>query len=117
MKKFFGFGSTPPPPLSKAPLAGNPTPAQATEPSLVGRWKDADGSSDGSESTEFHADGTVTERITGGETIRGRYSMGGQKLTLNLEGVAAPLSFTVAIKDGTLEMTDPDGQKASYRRL
>ena len=43
--------------------------------------------------------------------------MGGQKLTINLEGVAAPLSFTVAIKEETLEMTDQDGQKASYRRL
>jgi len=83
----------------------------------VGRWKDADGSSDGSESTEFHADGTVTERLTGGETIRGRYSIGGQKLTINLEGVPTPLSFTVAIKGETLEMTDQDGQKASYRRL
>ncbi len=83
----------------------------------MGRWKDADGSGDGSESTEFHANGTVTERLSGGETIRGRYSLGGQKLTINLEGVAAPLSFAVAIKEETLEMTDTNGQKASYRRL
>jgi hypothetical protein len=83
---------------------------------IVGRWKSASGAGDGSESTEFHADGTVTERVAGGEVIRGRYSLGGNRLTINLDGVPEALAFTIAVKTDTLEMTDGEGERATYRR-
>lgn len=65
--------------------------------------------------TEFHADGTVTEK-TGGETIRGRYSLKDKQLKINLVGVPDELSFPVAIAADTLEMTDADGVVTLYRR-
>lgn len=134
MKKFFGFGpSTPPPPPPSKPPAPpaarpgpaakpdaakselpkpQPAPAAPPAPSIVGRWKDP-GSGD---ITEFHADGTVTEIVAGGEPIRGRYSLAGDRLKLNLEGVPDELSFPVTIKADTLEMVDPDGHMTRYQR-
>jgi uncharacterized protein (DUF2147 family) len=100
MKKFFGFGSNTPPPA-------------ATSDSIVGQWKEPNGN----DVTEFHADGTVIERPTSGEAIRGRYSLEGTKLTVRLEGLAEELSFAAAIKNNTLEMKDPDGQVTRYCRV
>ncbi len=131
MKKFFGFGSStpPPPPVpSKPPAApAKPAPARgkaaapaaadersATEPpSIVGRWQEP-GTSD---TTEFHSDGTVTEKTGADETIRGRYSLRDKHLKLNLEGVADELSFPVAIGSQTLEMTDSEGKVTLYQRI
>ncbi len=132
MKNFFGFGSStppPPPPPLKPPApparAATPAPvkpaapakeaeAAAPEaPSIVGRWKEP-GSSD---TTEFHADGSVTEKTGTGETIRGRYSLSGKVLKINLDGVSDELSFPVAVGAKTLEMTDADGEIAHYERL
>jgi hypothetical protein len=132
MKKFFGFGSsTPPPPLtppSKPPApplkpspaaARTPAPASAPSkpaapepPSIVGRWKE----SNGSDITQFVADGTVTETPASGETIRGRYSLEGGTLKLNLEGVEE-LSFPVKLGAETLEMTDTEGSVTKYKRI
>lgn len=131
MKKFFGFGSStpppPPPPLkppapppakaaasapAKAPAAA-PKPAASDAPSIVGRWKEADGS----DTTEFHSDGSVTEKTGSGETIRGRYSLQDKHLKLNLEGLPDELSFPVAIGADTLKMTDGEGQVTLYRRI
>ena len=134
MKKFFGFGaSTPPPPPPPAkppsPPTGKPVAAAKAEapakpdqpkeqaaspsaPSIVGRWKDpASG-----DITEFHADGTVTENVAGGEPIRGRYSVAAGKLKLNLDGVSDELSFPVTIKADTLDMIDPQGHMTRYQR-
>ncbi len=135
MKKFFGFGSStppPPPPPSKPPApppkpapAAAPAPAKATTttpadkaaapqtPSIIGRWKEP-GSSD---TTEFHADGTVTERTGSGETIRGRYSLRDKHLKLNLDVVPDELSFPVAVGAETLEMTDTEGKITLYERI
>jgi hypothetical protein len=134
MKKFFGFGSsTPPPPSppSKPPTpppkpatspapAKSPAPAEASKPtagssapSIVGRWREP-GSSD---TTEFHADGSVTEKTGSGETIRGRYSVRDKHLKIDLDGVADQLSFPVAIAADKLEMTDPDGKITHYQRI
>ena len=133
MKKFFGFGSstpqppsppikpptppakaaTPPaPPKSPAPVETS-KPAATPAPSIVGRWREP-GSSD---STEFHADGSVTEKTGSGETIRGRYSVRDKHLKIDLEGVADQLSFPVAIAADKLEMTDPDGKITHYERI
>ena len=134
MKKFFGFGaSTPPPPppptkppnppTAKAPPASKAeTPAKsepakpqappAAAPSIVGRWKDPKTA----DITEFHADGAVTENVSGGEPIRGRYTLDGGKLKINLDGLANELSFPVTIKADTLEMIDPDGHMTRYQR-
>lgn len=132
MKKFFGFGSsTPPPPAppakpptlapKPAPAAAFPKPATSTAasvtapaPSLVGRWKDSAG---GQDTTEFHADGSVTEKGASGETIRGRYVFAGGKLKINLEGVLDELSFTGSVGAETLELADKDGQITLYRRI
>jgi hypothetical protein len=92
-----------------------PAPAAVT-PSLVGRWRSVSGSGDGSESTEFHADGTVTERVSGGEAIRGRYLFAGDRLSITLDGMDDPLAFSVAIQQDSLEMTDADGDRSVYRR-
>ncbi|MEP6957055.1 MAG: DUF5640 domain-containing protein [Chthoniobacterales bacterium] len=138
MKKFFGFGSsTPPPPappskppsppaMSPAPAAAKtaatapapaaPSPAAPPAPPIVGRWRDASGTGDGSESTEFNADGSVTERLAGGDTIRGRYLLSGDNLTINLEGMEEALDFTAMVRQDTLEMTDAGGQRSTYRR-
>ncbi len=140
MKKFFGFGSStppPPPPPSKppAPPATKPAPVQKSEAPaplppaapapaastatpapaalIVGRWKDPNSG----DVTEFHADGAVTENVAGGEPIRGRYSLTGSKLTINLTGVPDELSFPVAIKTDTLEMTDPEGHVTRYEKV
>jgi hypothetical protein len=142
MKKFFGFGSStppPPPPPAKpptppaakpgpapkpdaskpeppkpqpAPAAPAPSPAPTPAPSIVGRWKDP---STG-DITEFHVDGSVTENVSGGDAIRGRYSLAGDKLKLNLEGVPDELSFPVTIKADTLDMVDGDGHMTRYQR-
>ena len=136
MKKFFGFGSStppPPPPPAKppSPPAAKPGPAPkpdatkpeppktqpapaapAPAPSIVGRWKDPNSG----DITEFHADGSVTENVSGGEPIRGRYSITGGNLKLNLNGVPDELSFPVTIKADTLDMVDADGQLTRYQR-
>ena len=139
MKKFFGFGSStppPPPPPSKPPTPPaakpgpapkpdaaaapskaeppkiQPAPAAAPAPSIIGRWKDPNSG----DITEFHADGTVTENVSGSEPIRGRYSLAGDKLKLNLDGVADELSFPVTIKAETLDMIDTEGHMTRYQR-
>ena len=137
MKKFFGFGpSTPPPPPPSrppAPPAAKPGPApkpDATKPeppkpqpapaapppppapSIVGRWKDPNSG----DITEFHVDGSVTENVSGGEPIRGRYTHAGDKLKLNLSGVPDELTFPVTIKAETLDMVDPEGTMTRYLR-
>ena len=106
--KFFSKGSSTPPP----PPAPAVKPAVST-PSIVGRWKDPKES----DTTEFHADGRVTEKPASGEIIRGRYTMEGTKLKIRLDGVPNELSFTAAIKDNKLEMTGPDGQMSRYDRV
>ena len=128
MKKFFGFGSStppPPPPPSKAPLTPTPpvapakTPAASSPPaggggtaSIVGKWKEPGGS----DTTEFHADGTVTERAAAGETIRGRYSVDGGKLKINLDGVPNEILLTATVTGNALETRDSDGQVTRYAR-
>ena len=122
MKKFFGFGSsTPPPPPAPPskppapPLKPAPMPAKppAPEPpSIVGRWKEPDGK----DITEFRADGTVTETPSAGEMIRGRYSLDGTTLKLNLDGVDE-LTFPVKLGADALEMTDPEGTVTRYERI
>ncbi|CAA9257002.1 MAG: hypothetical protein AVDCRST_MAG42-2526 [uncultured Chthoniobacterales bacterium] len=140
MKKFFGFGSStppPPPPPSKppSPPVAKPAPAAkvdapaapakpeppktqpapaatAPAPSIVGRWKDPNSG----DITEFHADGAVTENVSGSEPIRGRYSLTDGKLKLNLDGVPDELSFPVTVKADTLDMIDPDGHMTRYQR-
>jgi hypothetical protein len=123
--KFFGFGSStpPPPPPPNKPPASPPKPANAPTaspakpahaptpskpaapeaPSIVGRWKDPDGS--------------VTEKTGAGETIRGRYSLRDKQLNVKLDGMTDELSFPVAIGPDTLEMTDADGKVTLYRRI
>ena len=93
-------------------------PAPAAPParpaaSIVGRWKDPNSN----DTTEFHADGSVTEKTGSGETIRGRYSLQDKQLKINLEGVPDELSFPVAIGPDKLEMTDPDGKITHYQRI
>lgn len=128
MKNFFGFGSStppPPPPPSKPPSppvkpASVPTEKTApaasgsrSTPSLVGRWREPESS----DTTEFHADGTVTERTGAGETIRGRYSLRDQHLQLRLDGVAEDLSFPISIGTDMLEMADAEGKITYYERI
>ena len=79
----------------------------------MGRWKEPTGG----DTTEFHADGTVTEKPATGENIRGRYSLDGSKLKIKLDGVPDELSFSAVIKGDRLEMTGPDGQSTPYERL
>ncbi|HEX8280653.1 MAG TPA: hypothetical protein VF551_04700 [Chthoniobacterales bacterium] len=90
-----------------------PAPAPAPAPSIVGRWKEP-GSAD---TTEFRADGTLIETSGNGESIRGRYSLDGSKLKINLEGVPDELSFAASVKTDELETTDPDGQVTRFRRV
>jgi len=87
------------------------TPPSAAGASIVGRWKEPSGG----DTTEFHADGSITER-SGGETIRGKYVFTGGKLQINLEGRSEPLLFAAAITNDLLEMTDADGQSTKYQR-
>jgi hypothetical protein len=82
-------------------------------PSIVGRWKEPKGS----DTTEFHADGRVTEKPAGAADILGRYLFDGAKLEIRLEGVAEELVFSVALKGNSLEMTGPDGEKTRYERV
>ena len=127
MKKFFGFGSsTPPPPpppahppappAAKSP-ASKPAPtakeSSPTASGIVGQWKEPNGS----DTTEFRADGTVVENLGSGEPIRGRYSLEGAKLKITLDGVPEEISFAASIKNDTLEMKDPDGLVTQYRRV
>ena len=78
----------------------------------MGRWKDPNSG----DITEFHADGAVTENVSGSEPIRGRYTLTGGKLKLNLDGVADELSFPVTVKSDTLDMIDADGHLTRYQR-
>ncbi len=111
MIKFFGLRSNKPaspPPASKS----SPVAETAKPPSLVGRWKEPNAD----DITEFRDDGTVIERPASGEPIRGRYSLDGPKLKVKLDGAPDDLSFSISIKQDTLEMTYPDGQVTVYRR-
>ena len=130
--KIFGFGSStppPPPPPSRPPAppakpAAAPAPAPAKTPpaasapaepaaaSIVGRWKEPNGT----DTTEFHADGTVTERPASGENIRGRYSFEGGKLRIKLQGVDEEIVFTAAVSTNALETSDPGGNVTHYVR-
>lgn len=131
MKKFFGFGSStppPPPPPAKPPTPPaakpgpapkpdakaktQPAPAAPPAPSIVGRWKDPTSG----DITEFHADGSVTENVSGGDPIRGRYTLADGRLKLNLDGVPDELSFPVTMKGDTLDMVDSDGHMTRYQR-
>ena len=117
MKKFFGFGSStppPPPPPSRppSPPAAKPASKPSASPGIVGSWKEPAGS----DTTEFRADGTVLEKSASGETIRGRYSLEGAKLKIKLEGLADELSFSAVVKSETLELTDGDGQVTRYQK-
>ncbi len=94
---------------AKTPPAGS---GHAAAP-IVGRWKEPNGS----DTTEFHADGTVVERPASGETIRGRYSLEGGKLKIKLDGVAEEIVFTAAVSENALEMSDADGQITHYQRV
>ncbi len=67
--------------------------------------------------TEFYEDGKVVENVASGEPIHGRYSLNGETLKINIEGVAEELSFSAALKQDTLEMRDSDGQVSRYRRV
>ena len=58
----------------------------------------------------------MTENVSGGEPIRGRYSLSGEKLKLNLDGVPDELSFPVTVRAETLDMVDGDGQMTRYQR-
>ncbi len=119
MKKFFGFGSsTPPPPAPpNRPTSPPPRPSapatDAARPSLVGRWREPKGK----DTTEFQGDGKVTEKPASGETIRGTYTLEGAKLKIRLEGVKDELVFTAKVQGDSLEMTDPDGQTTRYERV
>lgn len=88
-------------------------PSATEPPSIVGRWQEPSTS----DTTEFHADGTVTEKTGTGETIRGRYSLLDKHLKLNLEGVADELSFPVAVGSRMLKMTDSEGKVTLYERI
>ena len=124
MKKFFGFGSNtppPPPPPSKPPSPpvakpAPPAPAAAPKPApshgIVGQWKEPNGS----DLTEFRADGTVIEKPANGETIRGRYSLEAGKLKVKLDGIADELSFSAVVKADALELTDAEGQVTRYQK-
>lgn len=95
------------------PEKAAPAPPPRPAASIVGRWKDPNST----DTTEFHADGSVTEKAGTGETIRGRYSLQDKQLKIKLEGVMDELSFPVAISAEKLEMTDPDGKVTSYQRI
>lgn len=79
----------------------------------MGRWKEPNGS----DTTEFRADGTLIENPAEGETIHGRYSLDGRNLKVQLEGMAEDLSFTVVIRSDVLEMTDAEGSTTKYDRV
>ena len=79
----------------------------------MGRWKEPTGK----DTTEFHADGTVTEKPSTGENIRGSYALDGLKLKIKLDGVPDELSFSAVVKGDTLEMTGPDGQATRHERV
>lgn len=66
--------------------------------------------------TEFREDGSLIERLGSGETINGRYVLDGVRLRVKLES-GDELSFSAAVTRDTLELADPDGQVASYRRV
>ena len=58
----------------------------------------------------------MTENVSGGEPIRGRYSLTGGQLKLNLDSVADELSFPVTVKADVLDMVDSDGHMTRYQR-
>ena len=66
--------------------------------------------------TEFRSDGSLIERLGTGDTINGRYSLDGVRLSVKLES-GDDLSFAVALTEATLSLSDPDGQIANYRRV
>lgn len=125
--KFFRFATPPPPPppsrppapplirssiLKRAPLPRAKAAEPSAAPSIVGRWQEP-GSND---MTEFREDGSLIERLGSGETINGRYVLDGVRLRVKLES-GDELSFSAAVTRDTLELADPDGQVASYRRV
>ena len=133
MKKFFGFGSsTPPPPAPPSrppappakPISPPPAPAKSEAATasaskaspaatIVGRWGDPNGR----DTTEFRADGTVTDKPASGETIQGRYSYEAGKLKIKLDAVEEEIVFTAAVSAEALETSDADGHVTRYRRL
>jgi hypothetical protein len=67
--------------------------------------------------TEFRQDGTLVEKASSGETIRGKYWLDASQLKVRLDGVPEELAFTVVIKDDLLEMRDSEGSTTKYHRI
>lgn len=101
------------------PAASTPSKAPPADPkkAIIGRWQEP-GST---ETTEFRADGKVTEKLADGGTISGKYSFSdGARVKMKFDGAMASLgelSFPVKISGDTLEMTGPDGKAARYQRV
>jgi hypothetical protein len=127
--KFFRFVSAALPPPPRPPRRPPAPPLAKSRPArpvllrrsanssngttIVGQWREPDAT----DTTEFRADGTVIEHTAAGDGIRGRYSLANDKLTVQLDGVAEELSFSVAFGPDSLEMTHADGQVTRYRRV
>ena len=67
--------------------------------------------------TEFKPDGTLLENPADGAPIRGRYSLQGGSLKVQLDGMAEELAFTVRIKSDQLELTNGEGHTTPYTRV
>ncbi len=70
----------------------------------MGQWKELNGS----DTTEFRAEGRWTERPAGRDDPR-PLLVRGAKLAVQLEGMGEELSFNVLIRSDVLEMTDSGG--------
>ena len=81
-------------------------------PTLVGHWQEP-GNSD---SVEFRADGTLLEHTPAGDGVRGRYTLAGDRLTIQIDGVD-PLAFDISLNPKTLELRDGNGQVTRYSRV
>jgi hypothetical protein len=66
--------------------------------------------------TEFRSDGGLVEHLGSGEAINGRYSLSSTNLSVELES-GDELSFSVAMTEDSLALTDANGQVARYRRV
>ncbi len=77
---------------------------------IVGKWKD----SEGVETIEYKADGSMIETMAGSDVIKGKYSfVDATHIKAEVEGPMAamgPIVSQVVIKGDTMTVTEADGQ-------
>ena len=88
--------------------------ADDAKTAIVGKWSD----SEGVETIEYKADGSMIETLAGGDVVKGKYSfVDATHLKTEFEGPMAAMGAVVSpvtIKGNTMDVTDADSKTTMH---